>query len=136
MIRIGPDEQAQDDRDGRDEELAPERAAAAEERGRVDVHPRRAGVRRLGHAGTSALAGCHDQADRDPSRQSLGVDDRHELAAVDDPDPVGQLEDLVELGRHEQHGRARVALGDDLLVDELDRADVDAAGRLVGDEQD
>ena len=50
-------------------------------------------------------------------------------------DPVGERDDLVELGRDDQHGHAAVAGGDDPLVDELDRADVDAAGRLGGDEQ-
>jgi hypothetical protein len=34
-----------------------------------------------------------------------------------------------------KHGDALVALGDDLVVDELDRADVDAARRLRGDQQ-
>ena len=58
-----------------------------------------------------------------------------QLAAVDDGDPVGQLEDLVELRRDEQDGRPGVALGDGLLVDELDAADVEAASRLVEDEQ-
>ena len=48
---------------------------------------------------------------------------------------VGQLEDLVELGRHEQDGGPGIALGDRLAVDELDAADVEAAGRLVEDEQ-
>ncbi len=32
---------------------------------------------------------------------------------------------------HQQHRRALVAHGDDLLVDELDGADIDAAGRLA-----
>ena len=35
-----------------------------------------------------------------------------DLAAIHDRDAVGHLEDLVELGRHEQHRRAGVALGD------------------------
>ena len=59
----------------------------------------------------------------------------HDPAAVHDRDPVGQLEDLVELGRDEQDRRPGVALGDGLAVDELDAADVEAARRLVEDEQ-
>ena len=42
-----------------------------------------------------------------------------------------EREDLVEFDRHQQHRLARVAQGDDALVDELDRADVDAARRLA-----
>ena len=56
-------------------------------------------------------------------------------AAVHHGDPVAQLEDLVELGRDEQDGRSGVALLDRLAVDELDAADVEAARRLVEDEQ-
>ena len=51
------------------------------------------------------------------------------------PDPVGQPEHLVELGGDEHDGRAAVALGHDPLVHELDRADVEAAGRLRDDQQ-
>ena len=59
----------------------------------------------------------------------------HDLASIHDGDPVGQLQDLVELGRDEQDGGAGVALGDRLAVDELDAADVQAARRLIEDEQ-
>ena len=75
-------------------------------------------------------AGRHQQADLLPLG-GRAVDEGDDLAAVHHGDPIGQLQDLVELGRHEQDGRPRVALGDDLLVDELDAADVEAAGRLV-----
>src|SRR3954447_23108138 len=64
-----------------------------------------------------------------------GVADPDELAAVDDGDPVGQLQHLVELGRDEQDRRSRIALGDDLAVDELDAADIKAACGLIEDEQ-
>ena len=50
-------------------------------------------------------------------------------------DAVGEGEDFVELDRNEKQRLAGVALGDDALVDEFDRADVDAAGRLP-DQQD
>ncbi len=56
-------------------------------------------------------------------------------AAVHDRDAVGELQDLVQLRGDEQDGRARIALGDDLLVDELDAAHVQAARRLVEHEQ-
>ena len=43
-------------------------------------------------------------------------------------------EDLVELERDEQHRPALVALLDQPAVDELDRADVEPARRLGGDQ--
>ena len=58
-----------------------------------------------------------------------------EGAAVDDADPVGQVEHLVELGGHEQHGGALVAHLDDAAVDELDRADVEAPRGLGHDQE-
>ena len=65
------------------------------------------------------------------SRTAAGaVEGADERPAVDHADPVGQVEHLVELGRHQQHGGALVAEADDLAVDELDRADVEPAGRL------
>ena len=48
---------------------------------------------------------------------------------------VGERQDLAELGRDEQDGAAAVALGDELLVDILGRADVEAARRLLGDQE-
>ena len=67
-----------------------------------------------------------------PSGRRRRADDP---AAVHHRDPVRHLEHLVELGRHEQDRRPRVALRDRLAVDELDAADVEAARRLVEDEQ-
>ena len=49
-------------------------------------------------------------------------------------DPVGEREDLLQLERDEQHGPALVALLDEAAVDELDRADVEAARRLRRDQ--
>ena len=52
-----------------------------------------------------------------PTSSLLGLrpsSSRDELAAVHDGDPVGQLEDLVELGRDEQDRRAGVAHRDRL----------------------
>ena len=88
----------------------------------------------MGAALGSTTTGGHQQADLLLLRGPC-VEDRDEPAAVHDADAVRQLEDLVKLGRDEQDGRARVPLGDDLVVDELDRADVEPACRLVGDEQ-
>ena len=55
-------------------------------------------------------------------------------ALVHDRDPVGQRVDLVELGGDDDHGDAVVALLDDPAVHELDRPDVEAAGRLARDQ--
>src|SRR5438477_12846603 len=57
-----------------------------------------------------------------------------DLSLVDDEDPVGQRENLFELERDEQHTDARVALLDQPPVHELDRADVETARRLRGDQ--
>ena len=54
---------------------------------------------------------------------------------VQDEDAVGEVEDLVQLERHEQDGAARVALLDQAAVHELDGADVEAARGLRGDHQ-
>ena len=65
---------------------------------------------------------------------SLPVERPDEPAAVEHTDPVGERQDLVEFGRDEQDRGSPVAEFDDLLVDELDRPDVEAAGRLGDDE--
>src|SRR6185436_2697932 len=49
-------------------------------------------------------------------------------------DSVRQSEDLVQLQGDEQHGSSLVALLDEAPMDELDGADVQAPGRLCGDE--
>ena len=66
------------------------------------------------------------------SARSTVLDER---AAVDHADAVGEGEHLVELGRHEEHRGALVADLDDAAVDELDRPDVEPAGRLGHHEQ-
>ena len=77
-----------------------------------------------------ATAGGHEQADlflvRGPA-----VERRDQLAAIHDRDPVGQLEDLVELGRDEQDRRSGVTHLDRPAMDEFDAADVEPARRLV-----
>ena len=62
-------------------------------------------------------------------------DDADDAAPVEHHDAVRERGDLVELGGdHEDRGPG-VAARDDLLVDELDRPHVHAAGRLGGHEQ-
>ena len=55
-------------------------------------------------------------------------------AFIDHEHAVAERADLLELQRHEQHGLAGVALLDEPPVDELDRADVQAARGLRGDD--
>src|SRR5579884_1229399 len=57
-----------------------------------------------------------------------------DLALVEDEDPVGEREDLVELERDEQDRAALVALGDQPPVQVLDRADVEPTRRLRRDQ--
>ena len=57
-----------------------------------------------------------------------------DFALVEGDDAVGQAEHLVQIGAHQQDGAAGVALLHDGLVDELDGADVHAAGGLGDDE--
>src|SRR5439155_11049235 len=49
--------------------------------------------------------------------------------------PVGQCQNFVELKGNEQHARALVAGANNSPMNELDRADIDAACRLGGDQQ-
>ena len=89
-----------------------------------------------GHAAAPASAGefaGHHEAE-DVARR-VPRHDSDDPAAVHHRDAVGERRDLVELGRDDDHRHARVARLDDALVDELDRADVESAGRLRGDEQ-
>src|SRR5579871_1878320 len=55
-------------------------------------------------------------------------------ALVDHEDAIREREDLLELERDEEHRSAGVALLDETAVHELDRADVESARRLRGDE--
>ena len=97
---------------------------------------------RLGRAGRRAHAAAPSSAGASPAiispSTSRGVSPGTMptiAAAIHDHDPVGEGGHLVELGRDDHHGHAGVAGLDDPLVDELDRADIDAAGRLRRDEQ-
>ncbi len=59
----------------------------------------------------------------------------HDLAVEHHRDPVGERQDLVQLDGDQQDRLALIAQGDDLLVDEFDRADIDAARRLADQQQ-
>jgi hypothetical protein len=61
-----------------------------------------------------------------------GPDD---AAAEHDEDAIGEVEHLVQFGGDQQYRNAIVAAGNDLLVDELDAADVEAPCGLIEDEQ-
>src|SRR5215216_2871206 len=58
-----------------------------------------------------------------------------DAAVVDDEQAVGERGDLFQLGRDEEDGAALVAQLDQLAVDELDGADVDAARRLRDEQE-
>src|SRR5438477_449284 len=57
-----------------------------------------------------------------------------DLTFVEDEDPVGERHHLLELQRDEQDRPPLVALGYEPSMEELDRADVDPARRLRGDQ--
>src|SRR6478736_6247032 len=57
-----------------------------------------------------------------------------DLALVNDEDPVGQREHLLELERDEEDRSSLVAFLDQAAVDEFDRADVEPSRRLSGDQ--
>ena len=104
-----------------------------DERDERDVRPGGQGLQRRAHAARS-LDARHQEAEVlgvGLFRPALAGD----AAAAEHDDAVGEREDLVEFDRDQEHRLAGVALRDDPLVDEFDRADVDAAGRLP-DEQD
>src|SRR5919204_3398447 len=58
-----------------------------------------------------------------------------DAAVVDHPDAVGERQDLLQVGGDQQHRQALVAGGHQLLPDELGGADVEAPGRVGGDQQ-
>ena len=75
------------------------------------------------------FSACHVQA-QFLNRRGLGIELAHDLTLVHNKDAVGQVHDLVQLQADEENSLAFIALGHDLLVDILDRADVQAAGGL------
>ena len=132
MISSGDDQGQEDGRNGH--------SRHGQDLTQASAPPERFGWPVAGDGHDSALpgvrisaAGRHEQADlllaRTPTSER-----RHELAAIHDGDPVGQLEDLVELGRDEQDRGPGVAHLDGTVVDELDAPDIQAARRLIQDE--
>ena len=108
----------------------------------VPAHARRVGSMPAGGSvaaarrrrGDRPAAGRHEQADL----LALGgraVDQGDDLAPVHHRDPVGQLQDLVQLGGDEQDRCPASRLAIDLAMDELDAADVETAGGLVEDQE-
>ena len=65
----------------------------------------------------------------------LGRPLAHQAAAVEHDDAVGDGDQLVELARDQQHADAAARGGADLAIDRLDRADVEAARRLGGEQR-
>ena len=63
-----------------------------------------------------------------------GIGFADDVAVEHHEDAVGERADFVELDRDEEDRLPRVAHLDDLVVDELDGADVDAARRLADDQ--
>src|SRR5688572_12010606 len=74
----------------------------------------------------------HEQTDLALVRFRIALAD--DAAAAHDEDAVGKRAHLVELDGYKQDRLARVAHGEELTVDELDRADIDAARRLSDEE--
>src|SRR5215471_11484645 len=76
-----------------------------------------------GHPQAEVLLGDGGRAERD------------DPALVHDGDTAGQGVDLVQFGRDDHHRDALVPLCNQAFVHELDRADIQAAGRLADDHQ-
>src|SRR5215472_4851097 len=88
---------------------------------------------RAGAVGSVSPAAGHQQAEL--LLGDGGRAERDDPALVHDGDAVGQGVDLVKLGRDDHHRHSLVTLGDQAFVHELDRADIQAAGRLADDHQ-
>ena len=73
----------------------------------------------------------HQQTQLGP-RHRAAEEIADDAALAEHQDAVAEVHHLVEIEGDEEDAAALVALGDELLVDELDRADVEAAGRLDG----
>ena len=133
------DEEGEDhrqERDGEPARLLGEREPRGDARRRVVRDPAPAAERRerLLLAQAACLPAAADHRDAELLLGDARRELAHDLALEDDEDPVGEREDLLELERDEQDAAALVALLDEPAVDELDRADVEPARRLGGDQ--
>ena len=72
-----------------------------------------------------ADAGLRTRTDLDHAGDAAGVHDR---------DPVGEVDELVEVGRDDEDGDAAIGELADALADRGDRPDVEAVGRLAEDD--
>ena len=77
---------------------------------------------------------CHQDAHVGGFRDRR-IDFAGDPALVDHQQAIRQRHHFFELGRHEQHRAAGIAQRHQLAMDELDRADVDAARRLRDEQQ-
>ena len=80
------------------------------------------------------LPSGHQQADLF-QRRDLRIDFAGDPPFVNHQQAIGQRRHFFELGRDQQDRAAGVAQRDELAVDELDRADIDAARRLRHEQQ-
>ena len=58
-----------------------------------------------------------------------------QLAAAHDHNPVGDLPDLVKIGREQQDGRTAIARAQQLAQDEIDRPNIKSASGVSGKDQ-
>src|ERR1700737_3165841 len=83
---------------------------------------------------SSCFADGHQQPDLFALR--LGRIERpDEATAVHHDDTIRQLEDLVEIRRDQQHANARIALRNNLTMNELDAPDIETTSRLIKDQK-
>ena len=107
--------------------------------GRRGRNRRHAGIgrarRRVGRLVDAARPDAgHEQADVHLGR--LGPRElADDSAPVQHHDPIGERQDLGQVGADQQHPRAFVASPQDLAANELGGRDVDPAGRLRGDDE-
>src|SRR5215208_1942093 len=75
----------------------------------------------------------HQQTQLGP-RHRAAEEIADDAAVTEHQNAVAEVHHLVEIEGDEEDAATLVTLGDELLVDELDRSDVEAAGRLDGKE--
>src|ERR1041385_536385 len=80
------------------------------------------------------MAASHQQADFF-KRRLLRIDLARDLSFVNDQQTIGKTRHFLELGGDEQDRAAVVTQTDQLTMNELDRADIDAARRLRHQQQ-
>ena len=109
---------------------SPTRATRASERGRRATMPTPATI-----SSPPPASRAPEHPEPDLLRRRVGRVLPGDPAFVDRHDPVGEGVDLVELGRDQEHAPSFLLLVEDLPPHELDRPDVEPAGRLGRDQQ-